>query len=92
MIFGYFWFEITLLHLFFFCLFLNKMVISQRFKYFFYFSCCRCLNASFGLSSACNNMAFFIILLWYFICVGQKRFNQSKISNYGRHYVKELES
>ena len=45
---------------------LNKVVISQRFRYFLVFR----VIASFGLSLTCYNVMVFIVLLQYFICVG----------------------
>ena len=50
---------------------------------------------TFGLSSVCYDIVFFVISLQHFIYVGGNSnrpsgFDQLKISDYGRQYVEEL--
>ena len=72
------------------------MVILRRFRFYLVFYVVVILltfNLSFiatlGLSLACYNVVFFVVLLWRFTCGGdldkQNGFDQSKISNYSRN-------
>ena len=80
------------------------MVLTRRFRfYFFLFFCYRCFIdvwtfslSTFGLSSTLlrHGIVRHLITVFYLCESNLNRrniFDQSKISNYGSHYVEELE-
>ena len=96
------WLEINPFNFFSSVFFVNKVVIPQRFRFYFVF-CVVFVVSTFGLLSFYRRFVYrcfidvvlFVILLRHFICGRdldkQNKFDQSKISNYNLHYIEELE-
>ena len=70
------------------------MVLLQRFRFYFIF-CIFVVLSTFGFLSVYRCGVVCHLVTMFYLCGGdsdkQDRFDQLKISNYGRQYIEELE-